>query len=72
VAGDPGGANRDPYRRARVGLAGGLAAAAIVQVVLEPLMPGFHANPLILGLLLATAGGALGVDILSAIKGLLK
>lgn len=72
MAGDSGGANRDPYRRARVGLAGGLAAAAIVQVVLEPLMPGWHANPLILGLLLVTAGGALGVDILSAVKGLIK
>ena len=72
MADDPGGARHDPYRRARVGLAGGLAAAAIVQVILEPLMPGWHANPLVLGLLLTTAAGALGIDILSAIKGLLK
>jgi hypothetical protein len=56
------------YRTARIGAAGALAAVTVVILVLDALVPTYDVDPVVLGLLLGSIGGLLGVDALGLLR----
>jgi len=56
------------YRNARIGAAGALAAVTVAILVLDALVPTYDVDPVVLGLLLGSIGGLLGVDALDLLR----
>ena len=56
------------YRTARIGAAAALAAVTAVILVLDALVPTYDVDPVVLGLLLGSIGGLLGVDALDLLR----
>ena len=56
------------YRSARIGAAGAHAAVTVAILVLDALVPTYDVDPVVLGLLLGSIGGLLGVDALDLLR----
>ncbi len=56
------------YRTARIGAAAALAAVTVVILVLDALVPTYDVDPVVIGLLLGSVGGLLGVDALGLLR----
>ncbi len=63
----PDGRDGD-YRTARIGAAAALAAVTVVILVLDAVVPTYDVDPIVLGLLLGSIGGLLGVDALDLLR----
>ena len=68
MAHEPGDRRDGDYRTARIGPAAALAAVTVVILVLDAVVPTYDVDPVVLGLLLGSIGGLLGVDALDFLR----
>jgi lipopolysaccharide export LptBFGC system permease protein LptF len=60
------------YRSARIGAAAAFVFVLVVLLVSDVFVDDYELSPIVLGILVGAVGGLLGVELLSALKGLLK
>ena len=66
--GDSGGRPGD-YRLARIGAAAALTLVACLLMVLDVVVPGYHVDPVVLGIIVGAILGLLGLEGVSLVRG---
>jgi hypothetical protein len=60
------------YRAARIGAAAAFITSLVVIILADVVVESYELQPLIVAMLLGAVGGLLGVELLAALKGLIK